>query len=242
MTDASEDKKRCVACDSEISANAKICVHCKRYQTAWKNLVIYFGSILGVLTFAISGLVFAYSKAEEMSGAKIDVLRLSTNKQLVVMNNGKAPGVLTRIDYIAALPDDLSSDAQEPLYEKVNAGEMKTIEIGDAKEGGETRKKHNLFLCSSDQSLKGMIKGVEEIKIKAIVYTKDDPEFEKLKDYYPNALEPACEVQIGVLGKRREKLKKVPCDALLVLQIAPDHEDYEKILEHTVNACTEGNS
>ncbi|MEL7489036.1 MAG: hypothetical protein AAGJ87_17715 [Pseudomonadota bacterium] len=193
--------KQCIDCRTEIPIDANICKTCGRHQSRWRNEVTYFGSILGVITVLVSAFLFVVGKTRELSGANIEIIKFNSLDNIVAINNGAAPGVITNVWYSAEF-EILGTDVLEPLYVEIKPGEVVKIALPkDDRELRDGAEFEGYFACEKHEGLKD--------DIRLTVFLKNDAEFKQAKSYFTDYIEPTCTLSVGVFSSRREERKKL---------------------------------
>lgn len=229
------ETSQCIACHSAINPGARICKECGKYQSQWRNELIYLGSIVGsfiaLASVAISAFFFVGSKVQELSGPNIEIIKFTAADIMVAANKGGANGIITNVDYGASLSDGTNFDNHKTLYVELKPDEVKRIDLQDKKSdtSGSRVDMETLFLCEYEHSLHDLIH--------PIVYAENDPEYEKIIYYTPNALKPVCELKVGLLGAGVNETKNLPCTALLGMVVSTKSERYSEVKEKVDNGC-----
>lgn len=149
-----DNSKHCALCDSIISARATVCPVCQKTQNPLRNQLLFFSSIIGLLSFGLAVVSTSYKEIHELYraiiyGDQIIAIDLQTNGRGVFYNNGYRPLFIVRADFRI---DELNYDQTIDIYRTVNESQFVTAELG--------QKRNKTFVSSiSDTDLKQVKNG-----------------------------------------------------------------------------------
>src|SRR5688500_382580 len=79
----------CIMCRSEIKDGALLCNHCDKYQSHWRNWLLYFGTVIGLFSLAGSALIWTYSNVKRaISRDELVVVSIHSPIDIVLQNPG----------------------------------------------------------------------------------------------------------------------------------------------------------
>lgn len=61
-----DDDNKCIVCQETIKPNASRCPHCSSFQSYWKNTLLYYGGVIGLVIFIISLFNYLWSKSIDL--------------------------------------------------------------------------------------------------------------------------------------------------------------------------------
>lgn len=126
-------KKECIACGEEIPLQATICNHCKSYQTAWKNQLSYFASLIGVLSIVAGAISFVISSIPSIRQVvawqdEVKILTFSSIKPISIVNAGDGEVYVTHINIQGTRPSGSSYSDTERINQFIEPGKLVTVE------------------------------------------------------------------------------------------------------------------
>jgi len=126
-------KKTCIVCGEKISAQAKICNHCKSHQSAWKNQISYFASIIGILSVIAGAISFIISSIPSVRQViawqdEVKVLTFSSIKPISIANTGDGEVYVTHLNIRGTRPSGRSYSDTERVDQFIEPGKIATTE------------------------------------------------------------------------------------------------------------------
>ncbi len=93
---------RCVECGGGIPAKARLCAHCGRHQTRWRNEVLFASTLVGILSVTITAIAFLISIWPEVRAVvwwsdSVEVVEFDGLGTIVIANRGDGPVALPAV-------------------------------------------------------------------------------------------------------------------------------------------------
>jgi hypothetical protein len=80
---------RCIACAEPLHGGATVCPRCRQFQAPWKNCLLYWSGVVGLISLTFT--LFAYlgtSACERFAPDSIDVVEFESGRSVVLANAG----------------------------------------------------------------------------------------------------------------------------------------------------------
>src|ERR1700720_3989255 len=118
-------KTFCVNCGSPILVGARICAVCKTYQSQWRNMLLFVGSIAGFITLLASGVTFIFAQLSSIiKTEKIAVSYLSYPGEVLLINTGDKEVFVSSLEVYW---NSRNHNERISLNASIKAGEFKSI-------------------------------------------------------------------------------------------------------------------
>jgi hypothetical protein len=220
---------KCIACQSELPVEAKLCSECGSHQRRWRNELKYWASVTGLAAVIVSAIAFTFRFGQEayflLFKPEIAISEIDTFGESAIWNLSKSDIWLTTLRIRSSQP---TSDLQWGIYKAVKpkeSHEFNTTQIskdqwhGDVEQMYSGEKTGNYALDITDNTIKEL-KNNDMHRDKFVVgfhYTKG-PEYLQLKHLYGNRLSTVkCDMEINYVRSIDGKLKShnIPCEGIV---------------------------
>ena len=119
--DQESPESQCIACGASIPRKAKLCRHCRSFQSNWKNALVYAAQITTLIAAAATAVVFLVAKipdARKILWWRDDarVLAFQSNQQIVVANRGDGPIFASHMELVL----DMSPFGQRTTTQRID--------------------------------------------------------------------------------------------------------------------------
>lgn len=125
---------QCIACKSEIPNEATVCPKCSRFQSAWKNWVIFVGASAGLITLVVSGAIYIAGSVVNLVKTlswedRVKVVTFDYDVKAVFLNTGDGPIFLSHID----IKSDRTFEASVSIHKHVKPQDFADVVFQERK-------------------------------------------------------------------------------------------------------------
>ncbi len=124
----------CIACRNALEAGASLCSHCGSFQSAWKNHLRYWATLVGLLAFIFTAVAYLFSIVPEIRKTfawedRIKVLDAILPGFIVVANIGDGNVFAQKLHWTGNIDNFYSTDTI-PINKAVSKEQgLETIEL-----------------------------------------------------------------------------------------------------------------
>lgn len=124
----------CIACRNGLEAGASLCSHCGSFQSAWKNHLRYWATLVGLVAFIFTAVAYLFSVGPEIRKTfawedRIKVLDVILPGFIVVANTGDGNVFVQKLHWTGNI-DNLYSTDTIPINKAISKEQgLETIEL-----------------------------------------------------------------------------------------------------------------
>ena len=182
-----KSKKECIACGEEIHIQAKVCTHCNSYQSAWKNQLGYFGTLIGVLSLVVGAISFVVSSIPSIRQVvawhdEVKVLTFSSTKPISIVNIGDGEVYVTHLNIRGTRPSGSPYSDTERVNQFIEPGKLVTVDREIKVDG------YSVAIGTKPEEIQNLLNKANLISSKdacvMMVFTiEEDPGFDTFKSF-----------------------------------------------------------
>ena len=124
-----QEQKVCIACGQKIPKSATVCHNCSSHQVRWKNSLLYFGSVAGIIVVGIALFTYLasiYPAARKTIAWKdnVSVISFYSEGLIVISNRGDGSVFVSHLDISAKLKNEEFMKFAVPINVQIDPGQF----------------------------------------------------------------------------------------------------------------------